>query len=248
MSRPANVEQFLQKYGKLAVKYSKQSGLPASLILAQAALETGWGRRAPNNNFFGIKARPGDPGSVRLPTMEYRGGVPKMEQHSFTTYASPEASFAGYVRFMKENQRYKNVFGKDPYKAAEEVAKAGYATSPSYASMLKNMMKSYDLTEYDKYADYKEVPGGKDISYGDIYEHQGVGAVIGEWFAGLFGNRTKYPTIEPEDPSKPKEEYGDLSIVGKFTRIGFILVIIILMFIALVQVFPANGLLKGVRR
>jgi len=107
----------------------------ARLGAAQASLETMYGRHAPNNNHFGIKGKGGT-----QTTREFINGQWVTTQDSFRGYKSPQESADDYIRFLKENPRYRNVLAAG---SASEAIRAqgmtGYATDPAYASKLMSI-------------------------------------------------------------------------------------------------------------
>ncbi|TYA14406.1 mannosyl-glycoprotein endo-beta-N-acetylglucosamidase [Paenibacillus faecis] len=142
--------EFIAAIAPDAVKDWHQSGVPASLTIAQAALESNWGssglaRQA--NNLFGIKGN-GPAGSVMMPTTEYRNGSPIRIHAPFRKYRSWAESIADHTRLL-QNKRYAGVLRRSGQEAAKAVAAAGYATDPSYASKLIGLMDKYNLYQYD---------------------------------------------------------------------------------------------------
>ncbi|MFV9473399.1 flagellar assembly peptidoglycan hydrolase FlgJ [Advenella sp. RU8] len=150
---PERVSSFVDKMGPAASAAAASSGIPASLILSQAALESGWGRREilhengqTSYNLFGIKATGGWTGKVvNVMTTEYVDGVAKKMKQAFRAYDSYEESFADYARLISQNERYQDVLtAENAHEAAREIQKAGYATDPKYASKLINIMGYFD--------------------------------------------------------------------------------------------------------
>jgi flagellar protein FlgJ len=129
---------FFHKYYDLAKQASANTGVSALLIMAQAALESGWGEHAPENNFFGIKADKSWTGAKRaVATHEFIKGVKTPVTAYFRSYSSPEESFEDWANFLKKNPRYSAVLSaSDTVSAARELQKAGYSTSPTYADSL----------------------------------------------------------------------------------------------------------------
>lgn len=151
---------FVKKFLPFALTTEKKTGIKAQFILAQAALESGWGESAPGNMFFGVKDTDGINGNEQLlTTTEYlktpnakfpvvlsiekvvRNGINMFKyriKDYFRKYASPEESFTQHAEFFIKNKRYAKALSKkeDPYKFAAEVAKAGYATDPDYEKKL----------------------------------------------------------------------------------------------------------------
>lgn len=131
-------DDFYSTYLPHAQEASQRTGIDPRLILAQAALESGWGQHAPGNNMFGIKSH-GQAGGNTLATTEYgpNGAYPTAD--SFRAYDNPGASFGGYADFMLANPRYKGMMGAQGLEAqAAALGKSGYATDPNYgANVLK---------------------------------------------------------------------------------------------------------------
>lgn len=135
-------DAFIAKYSPIAEEASKRTGVDARLILAQAGLETGWGKSMPGNNLFGIKSH-GLPGGNVLPTSEVVDGQSVRTTDSFRAYASPEESGAGYADFILKNPRYagvRNAQGLDAQ--AEALGRSGYATDPEYGSKVGTIARS----------------------------------------------------------------------------------------------------------
>lgn len=124
---------------------AKELGVDARALVAQAALETGWGKRQINHgdgrsahNLFGIKATGWNGERATVGTHEYVNGVRRNETASFRSYASPAESFADYVRLLKTNPRYQKALaaGTDVRGFARGLQQAGYATDPAYAAKI----------------------------------------------------------------------------------------------------------------
>lgn len=146
----AHVEQFVSRMLPAAERASQASGVPAQLIMAQAALESGWGRReirmedgSSSFNVFGIKADRSWKGPVaESTTTEYVNGVAQKTRASFRAYGSYEEAFTDYARFLTTNPRYANVLATDnPAEAAHGLQRAGYATDPAYGGKLVRIMQ-----------------------------------------------------------------------------------------------------------
>lgn len=127
-----------------------QLGTEAKLLVAQAALETGWGRHVPqradggsSNNFFGVKAGAKWSGDrVAVPTLEFRDGVVRRENASFRAYDSVADGFNDYVRLLKSNPRYRSALelADDPRHFAQALQRAGYATDPAYGQKILGIL------------------------------------------------------------------------------------------------------------
>src|SRR6056297_2546264 len=126
-------EEFYQNYYGDALKVSQRTGVDPNLVLAQAALETGYGRSAPGYNFFGIKSH-GREGGQDLMTTEVEDGRTVQKRQSFRGYSDPSESFEDYASFLLANPRYEDVLeaGSLPEQIAA-MGESGYATDPEYA-------------------------------------------------------------------------------------------------------------------
>ncbi len=121
-------------------------------LLAQAALETGWGKRmartasgAPSLNLFGIKADEHWDGERAVsPTVEFSGGVASMRHAAFRAYRSIGASVADFADLLRGSPRYRQALaaGNDVGAYIEGIAKSGYATDPQYANKLNDILHS----------------------------------------------------------------------------------------------------------
>lgn len=128
-----------------------QTQVPASITLAQAALETGYGRSVPpGNNFFGIKGT-GPAGTTLQNTQEEVGGKLVNTQDKFRKYNDRAESFVDHARLLSENPRYGKAMDKreDPDQMATEIKKAGYATDSDYPSKLQWIMRTFGLKQLD---------------------------------------------------------------------------------------------------
>jgi len=148
-------KDFIARVGALASADMEQSGILASLTLAQAILESGWGTSvlAVNANaLFGIKADSRWNGRVYSKTTQecYDGVHFVTETALFRAYNSWEHSVSDHSAFLRASTRYAAVIGEKDYKkACNAIHKAGYATDPGYADKLIRLIETYDLTAYD---------------------------------------------------------------------------------------------------
>ncbi len=144
--------QFIERHRASAQAVAAESGIPADFMLAQAAHETGWGRRdirasdgSASNNLFGIKAGPGWKGPVAVTTTtEVVDGRPQKVQAAFRAYATPEESFRDYARLISTSPRYAAVMQvtNDAQAFARGLQRAGYATDPDYATKLGRVIQT----------------------------------------------------------------------------------------------------------
>lgn len=134
-------EEFQARFGPYAQQVSQRTGLDPRLVLSQAALETGWGSSAPNNNFFGIKSH-GQAGGNTLMTQEFEDGQMVNVPQSFRGYESPEQSFRGYADFILSNPRYQGVLAQgDLSGQIAAMGQSGYATDPDYTNKLASISR-----------------------------------------------------------------------------------------------------------
>ncbi len=146
-------EAFIESLYPYARQVEAETGIDARLMLAQSALETGWGKHqifkadgSPSFNLFGIKAHNGWQGDkATITTTEYRQGIAMKEQADFRAYASYGESFGDYARFLKQNDRYQAVFEHidDPKAFADALQESGYATDPNYGDKIGRILDNY---------------------------------------------------------------------------------------------------------
>lgn len=138
--------KFIDQIKPHAVRAARELGVPAEAIMAQAALETGWGKSVParadgssSHNLFGIKAtRDWDGARLEKTTHEHLGGRMQKVSAEFRAYGSVGEAFDDYVSFLKSNPRYAAALrqGDDAAGFARGLQQAGYATDPDYAAKL----------------------------------------------------------------------------------------------------------------
>ncbi|WP_312551749.1 glucosaminidase domain-containing protein [Massilia sp.] len=143
---------FLAMLVTAAQACQRATGIPASFTLAQAALESGWGSRAPGNNLFGIKADKAWKGpTVDVPTHEVIKGKRVAIVDKFRAYPTLAASIADRADFFRRNPRYAACFKETTGEGwARAVAAAGYATDPKYAETLVAVMRGRRMSQYDQ--------------------------------------------------------------------------------------------------
>lgn len=152
-------EQFVTTLWPHALRTGEKLGVDPRAILAQAALETGWGKaviQRPDGrssyNLFNIKAdHRWDGDRVGKQTLEYRDGVAYREQASFRAYGSWSESFDDYAAFIKGSERYRHALeaGRDASAYAEQLQRAGYATDPAYAQKINRILNNDILARAD---------------------------------------------------------------------------------------------------
>jgi len=139
----ASKEEFIRTMWPHAQSAAQEIGVDPHALLAQAALETGWGKSVPSTtagdssfNLFGIKAgSQWSGGTVSVPTLEVEGGIPVKKVERFRSYESAAASFRDYAKLIANNPRYENARGSgtDVASFATALQRGGYATDPNYA-------------------------------------------------------------------------------------------------------------------
>ena len=156
---------FVKSFLPFARETEAKTGISAIAILAQAALESGWGKSAPGNMFFGVKDTDGVNGNEQLLTTTEFSRRSNLKfpviisvtpvihngqkyfryivKDYFRKYSTPEECFTDHTKFFFQNARYASALKvkEDPQKFVEEIAKAGYATDPNYSVVLKSMVK-----------------------------------------------------------------------------------------------------------
>lgn len=148
-------KDFVKTLYPIAEEVASSIGVDPRVLLAQSALETGWGRKmiampdgSNSHNLFGIKADArwnGEQATVR--TVEYRDGVAALEKANFRSYGSYEESFRDYVKFLQENPRYQDALSQshDANTFTQRLQDAGYATDPVYAKKIARVMNSQTM-------------------------------------------------------------------------------------------------------
>ncbi|CAM5190605.1 Peptidoglycan hydrolase FlgJ OS=Castellaniella defragrans OX=75697 GN=HNR28_000417 PE=3 SV=1 [Castellaniella defragrans] len=146
---PEHIRAFVDRMSAAAQAAAASSGVPAKLILSQAALESGWGQReimrpdgSTSHNLFGIKAGSNWHGEVvNVMTTEFENGVPRKVLQPFRAYRSYADSFTDYAKLVGNNGRYSEVTtARSAEEAAHRIQAAGYATDPGYADKLISIM------------------------------------------------------------------------------------------------------------
>ncbi len=143
---------FVSRHSQAARAAEASTGIPASFMVAQAAHESGWGKREIKNadgstsfNVFGIKATGGWTGkTANVTTTEYVNGKPQKMTASFRSYSSYEEAFKDYAQMMKNSPRYTQVLAKSDtaHGFAHGLQRAGYATDPAYADKLTRVINT----------------------------------------------------------------------------------------------------------
>ena len=150
-------EEFVSSVWEHAKTAAKKIGLNPAVMVAQAALETGWGKHIINksdggssNNLFNIKSDKSWEGDkASKVTLEFEQGTPVKKQASFRAYDSIKDSVNDFVDFLTQNPRYKEALQNTakPNDFLDSLQKAGYATDPNYASKIKKVLNSSQLKD-----------------------------------------------------------------------------------------------------
>lgn len=149
--KPESPQDFVDYAYEFAKPAAKRLGVDANVIIAIAALETGWGTHLPSdgesvsNNYFGIKADSRWQGpAVDSETLEFADGVFNKLKQSFRAYQNLGDSFNDFAEFLIGNERYSKAleFAGDAKQFLQEIQNAGYATDPKYADKILNVLNS----------------------------------------------------------------------------------------------------------
>jgi flagellar protein FlgJ len=152
-----NAEEFVSSVWEHAKTAAQKIGLNPAVMVAQAALETGWGKHIINksdgnssHNLFNIKSDKSWQGEkANKVTLEFEQGTPVKKQASFRAYDSIKDSVNDFVDFLTQNPRYQNALQNTakPSEFLDSLQKAGYATDPNYASKIKKVLNSSELKD-----------------------------------------------------------------------------------------------------
>ena len=140
-------EEFIKRFGRQAYLVGLATDFPPEILLAQSALETGWGRHIHANNLFGLKDLSFDPGCSEAETFEVENNQKKKIKALFEDFDSPIESMLAYVALIRLSPRYHKAWllRKDPRKYFKALQEAGYATDPNYMRKCLAVLKSLPL-------------------------------------------------------------------------------------------------------
>lgn len=167
-TRFSSPAEFIATMLPMAEKAAKRLGVEARFLVAQAALETGWGKSmikqkdgSNSHNLFGIKATGWQGESAKVTTTEYVNGKATKQVAGFRAYDSFEQSFNDYVRLLESNDRYKPAIqvastSGDSERFVKELQRAGYATDPQYARKINQIARK--VQTYQTIADASTAP------------------------------------------------------------------------------------------
>ncbi len=150
--RFSSKDDFIKQLYPHAQKAADKLGTTPEILIAQSALETGWGKKMvhqtngePSNNLFNIKADRNWQGQkAKVSTLEFEQGVPVKQQADFRVYDDMKQSFDDFVSFISEGDRYKDALkvAAKPEQFIQALQQAGYATDPKYAQKVMSVMDS----------------------------------------------------------------------------------------------------------
>ena len=148
---------FVRQLWPMAEQAAEKIGVSPEVIIAQAALETGWGKHVLQNsdgssshNLFNIKAgRSWTGNTTQLNALEFHDGKAVRELSQFRSYGSFQQSFDDYVEFLQTQPRYQTAlrYSHNPERFIEELHRAGYATDPNYADKIKRIMQGATVAQ-----------------------------------------------------------------------------------------------------
>ncbi|KTD00915.1 flagellar assembly peptidoglycan hydrolase FlgJ [Fluoribacter gormanii] len=150
------IDDFVKSIWPQAKQAASLIGLDPKVLMAQAALETGWGKfvtrdidGSSSNNLFNIKSGTSELDSVNVKTTEYIADTPIKVNASFRKYSSTEHSFNDYISLIKDNERYQNALAStaNPELYVQELHKAGYATDPKYGEKILSIYHGEELNQ-----------------------------------------------------------------------------------------------------
>lgn len=153
-----NAQDFVAKLYPYAEKAAQKLGIEPRALIAQAAVETGWGQHVihdgagnSTNNLFGIKAKNGWQGEhAVVDTLEFEKGIARPQKAAFRAYESIEQSLNDYVDFIRSQHRYKDAVeqSQDSQQYFQSLQNAGYATDPKYAEKIMAVLNSSPIRSF----------------------------------------------------------------------------------------------------
>ena len=136
-------DAFIAAYTPVAKEVAEDLGVSYKIVLAQAALESGWGKSVKGNGLMGVKSH-GEEGGVAFTTHEVVNGKKVKITDSFKAYDTPEDSIRGYADFLRANSRYRYFLragAENEDAQLSALQSSGYATDPTYSQKLKNIIQ-----------------------------------------------------------------------------------------------------------
>ncbi|MBT8117655.1 MAG: flagellar assembly peptidoglycan hydrolase FlgJ [Gammaproteobacteria bacterium] len=173
--RPVDPESFIRELLPVARRGAATLGVEPRVLVAQAALETGWGQKMIRHadgrnsfNLFGIKADSRWEGErATVSTLEYEAGVAQRQRAAFRAYGSLEESVTDYVDFLRSNPRYQQAIESagDSVAFLQGLKKAGYATDPDYVEKIRSIMDGKSIDRGMDRLAYTDIESG-DVTAG----------------------------------------------------------------------------------
>lgn len=206
-------QEFIARIAPAAVEDMKKTRVPASLTIAQAILESNWGKSGLTinaNNLFGMKGT-GTVGSVNMPTKEFVGSTPIQTSAKFRKYNSWAESIRDHSDLILNGTRdkptrYHGCLGVDYKKACQEIWKGGYATDPEYPQKLINLIETYELHKYDVDKSDNSVDKEEALKLEDWEREAGLKAIENLAAKGLLNDPDKWKRWLKEEPQRVIEE------------------------------------------
>jgi peptidoglycan hydrolase FlgJ len=153
MPIPANVKAFISAHLATAQDIQRRYGIPAGILLAQSALESGWGTHVIGNAYFGIKGKAPDGASTTFDTHEYINGTRVAQQGTFRAYTDFADAADDWAQQVRDNPRFRECYLRQrTTTCAMILARGGYGTDPFYARKLLSIIRTYRLDQYDNTA------------------------------------------------------------------------------------------------
>ena len=150
-------KEFIENLAPTAQKMSKNYGVPASILLSQAAYESNYGSSLLSVKYHNIYSLPAQPGQehIHLKDNVYSGGKSQYQNVDFAVFRDWSSSMSSYLEDLRQGRwgesTYKEVAGTTSYKvAAEKLQAAGFNSDPDYAKHLISIIETYNLAKYDR--------------------------------------------------------------------------------------------------
>lgn len=184
---------FIDSISGGAVATMRKYGVLASVTIAQAILESGWGLSSLTlkaNNLFGIKATGKEP-YIEMQTAEYINGQKVFINAKFRKYNNLAESIEDHGKFLFVNSRYKNLLWvKDYKKVCVLIQQDGYATDPNYSNKLKTIIEENSLQQYDNYVSV-DTENNIKVSLLDLQRYFNEYLNAGLMLDGIYGPKTQ---------------------------------------------------------
>lgn len=143
-------ELFISKIASKALEANQLHNIKSSLTISQAIIESNWGKSSPGNMLFGMKWYPNCGYDYQLlNTKEFIGGVYITVKAKFKKYKSWDESLDDHTNLLLTPRYAKVLTAKNYMEATQFIKDCGYATSPTYPATLRNVIKQYELDQYD---------------------------------------------------------------------------------------------------